>query len=259
MGDFLGGEPTLHPNLDALLDIVQDQDMRCNLSSNGTRVDLLEFLSKRYEKDFLKIGVSLQDTAVSAELHEYILSHRPVLKSLMERNGAIPAGCAVYADMAGIEYFLLFRDAVGPDDLEECMPFPAYHRRLSLLRKAHPGIRGVFCAGFIEDGALSGAQRPVRCPAGTTKLSMLPDGSVYPCYLLFRYPEFALGNILRDGFQRIWENPILRFFRTFSHDSCPEKDCSFSPSCHGGCPAHGYALCHDLTAPDPRCVFPLHH
>lgn len=36
------------------------------------------------------------------------------------------------------------------------------------------------------------------CPAGIQDFSIAPDGSVYSCHLLYRVPEFRLGNILTD-------------------------------------------------------------
>jgi radical SAM protein with 4Fe4S-binding SPASM domain len=63
-----------------------------------------------------------------------------------------------------------------------------------------------------------------------------------------------LGNILRDDFQEIWQHPILNFFRTFSGNKCPERQCVIFHSCHGGCPAMSYLAYHELDAPDPRCL-----
>ena len=252
--DFLGGEPTLHPYLVTLLKILRDGEMGCNLSTNGTGIEILRFLSKKFEKEFLRIGVSLHETRLSAELHDYIITHRPVLKSVMGRKIALAKACEAYAHQPGIEYFVLFRDAIGKDDLGECMPFHSYLRKLTHLKRAHPGLDGVFCTGFIENATRSRSSPSPRCPAGTTKLSMLPDGSVYPCYLFFRYPEFELGNVLEDGFRKVWESPILDFFRAPSPNPCPDTGCRLFPSCHGGCPAHAYAFSHDLAAPDPRCM-----
>ena len=237
-----------------LLEILRDGEMGCNLSTNGTGIEILRFLSKKFDKEFLRIGVSLHETRLSADLHDYIVTHRPVLKSVMGGKIALAKACEAYADLPGIEYFLLFRDAVGRGDLDECMPFQSYLKELTRLKQAHPGLDGVFCTGFIEKATRSRSSPSPRCPAGTRKLSMLPDGSAYPCYLFFRYPEFELGNVLKDGFRKVWKNPMLDFFRAPSPNRCPDTGCRLFPSCHGGCPAHAYAFYHDLTSPDPRCI-----
>jgi len=251
--DILGGEPTLHPGLMNLLDVIREQQMTCNLSSNGSNVGILHRLSARYKKEFLRVGISLNDSALSADLHEYIVRHHPVLKSVMTKTETIPNGCERYLGLAEIDYFILYMDAVDRQDLENSLPFDSFYRELGRLKKIYRGLEGVFCAGFIPNQADNYPLKSIRCPAGTAKLSILADGSVYPCYLLFRYPEFALGNILRDDFQKIWQSPILDFFRLFMENHCPDTGCTLFPACHGGCPAMSYIFYHDLDAPEPRC------
>jgi radical SAM protein with 4Fe4S-binding SPASM domain len=254
--DFLGGEPTLHPELAALLELVRDHRLTSNLSSNGRNVGALVALSTMFERDFLKIGISLQTDEVPADLHEYIMTHRPMLKSVVSRKVSLPRGGEPYVGLPGIEYFLLYRDAMDGSDLAECMPFDQYYRELTALMRARHGLDGVFCGGFLPGPESASPLSSVRCPAGTTKLSMLPDGSIYPCYLFFRYPEFRLGNGLVDRFEKIWRSPVLSHFRTFSHNLCPRTDCHLFSICHGGCPAASYMFYRDLAAPDPRCTGP---
>ncbi|MDP3988279.1 MAG: radical SAM protein [Candidatus Levybacteria bacterium] len=251
--DILGGEPTLHPGLVSLLDSIRKQQMICNLSSNGTNIAILQGLSARFEKEFLRVGISLNDSALSAALHEYIFRHRPALKSVLTNTATIPKSCEPYIGQAGIDYFILYMDVVDGRNLANSLPFDRFYGELGRLKKMHRGLDGVFCSGFIPDQAANYPLKSVRCPAGTAKLSILPDGSVYPCYLFFRYPEFALGNILRDDFQKIWQNPILDFFRSFTENHCPDTGCTLFSACHGGCPAMSYIFHHDLDAPDPRC------
>ena len=256
--DVLGGEPTLHPALIPLLDIVLMQGMKCNLSSNGTNIDLLNSLSERYNKEFLRIGISMNSRALSSELHEYIIRHRPVLKSVLTKKTTIPDGCELYIGMPGIEYFLLYMDVVGHHDLEHSMSFYSYYEKLTRMKRVYSGLEGVFCSGFLSPKQDHSMSQSARCPAGTAKLSILPDGSVYPCYLFYRYREFEIGNILRDDFQKIWQSPILNYFRTFSGNNCPQTDCTLFSTCHGGCPAISYIFYKDLDVSDPRCVYLAH-
>jgi radical SAM protein with 4Fe4S-binding SPASM domain len=259
--DILGGEPTLHPGLMSLLDIIRRQQMTCNLSSNGTNINILYGLSARYEKKFLRVGISLNDSALSVDLHSYIVRHRPALKSILTKTATIPQSCERYSGLAGIDYFILYMDVVNGKDLENSLPFASFSRELGRLKKIYRGLEGVFCAGFIPAKTDDYPLKSVRCPAGTAKLSILPDGSVYPCYLFFRFPEFALGNILRDDFQKMWQSPILDFFRSFTKNHCPDTGCTLFSACHGGCPAMSYIFYHDLDAPDPRCkrkILPQH-
>lgn len=251
--DILGGEPTLHPELLTLLDIIKASQMKSNLSTNGINVPLLNVLSERYDSKFLRIGISLNSREVSTDLHEYIVTHRPVLKSVATAQAAIPKSGEPYLHLPGIEYFLLYMDAANDKDLQDALPFYRFIKELTKLKKVHQGLDGVFCSGFIPRSGDDPSLKSVRCPAGTTKLSISVDGSVYPCYLFFRHEEFKLGNILTDNFGKIWQNSLLDYFRTFRGNTCRERNCPFAADCHGGCPAVSYTLQGSCDAPDPRC------
>ena len=148
----------------------------------------------------------------------------------------------------------IFRDPLSAADLDDCLSYPEFADRLSALRREYPVSEGVVCGGFVPRGAYGGLSRAERCPAGTTKLSVLPDGSVYPCYLLFGRPEFRLGNLVEEPLGSILASPQLAFFRTFPGNVCPRRGCGHHAACRGGCPAVSLLVCGDLAAPDPRCV-----
>ncbi|MFH1148726.1 MAG: radical SAM/SPASM domain-containing protein [Pseudomonadota bacterium] len=251
--DILGGEPTLHPGLIQLIDILKRYRMKSNISSNGTNTRLLNSLSERYDGESLRIGISVNSNELPGDLHEYIIRHRPILKSVWTAKTMIHGSCEKYIGLPGIEYFLLYMDTVDSHDLKSSMPFYDFYRELVRLKKVYPGLDGVYCSGFVPGKADCSVTQSVRCPAGTAKLSISPDGSVYPCYLFFRYKEFELGNILTDDFHKICKNPILNYFRTFNGNTCPRTECMLFASCRGGCPAVSYVFFKDLDAPDPRC------
>lgn len=253
--DILGGEPTLHPRFSELVEMVSAGKMRTTISTNGlNNVRLLEDVHRRYGNDRVRIGVSVNSGDIHPELHEYIVTFKPMVKSVYTKERKIPDAVQDYVSLPGDEYYLLFMDAVSPGDLKSCLPFYEFLREIGLLRRIHPGLSGVFCSGFIPDSSACPVLEYVRCPAGTTKLSMLPDGSVYPCYLFFRHREFELGNILADDFDLIWKSPKLNFFRSYTRNTCAHKGCELFSRCHGGCPAVSLLVNGKLSAPDPRCV-----
>ncbi|MBF0560375.1 MAG: radical SAM protein [Nitrospirae bacterium] len=251
--DILGGEPTLHPDIVRLIDIVMTSGLRLNLSTNGTNVAMLEHLSRTYNKDIMKIGISLNDSRTGKELHDYITRYRPVVKSIFKKKTG-SGHTNAYFGMPGITCYLLYMDTVSKQNLKDSVPFNDYYKQLYVLRNKHDNVEGVYCGGFIPDTERHPFLRDARCPAGATKLSILPDGSVYPCYLLFRHSEFRLGNILTDHFENIIENPILNQFREFHGIKCPDITCELFSKCHGGCPAISLLICNDIEAPDPRCM-----
>lgn len=251
--DILGGEPTLYPQIIRLVDIAAKSGMHAFLSSNGSNIGALESLSEEFSKELLTIGVSINSDTMSDELRDFILKCNPVLKGICTKSKPVPEAAYEFIN-AGIKYYMLFMDTLVVDDLKNCPAFHEFFNRLNAFKKRHENIEGVYCSGFIPDKDRQPVLADVRCPAGVTKLSVLPDGSIYPCYLFFRHAEFRLGNIITDSFETIWSNPILNFFRQFRTNNCPNISCEIFFSCHGGCPAISLLVHNDPGAPDPRCV-----
>ena len=248
--DIMGGEPTLFADLKAFIQEAGQRGFRMNISSNGSDPDLLAELSTMDHE--LTLGISINDKETFERLKAFMLKHRPVVKSLCTPS----LDQALVRDILALRpknYYLLYRDAMDPGDLTDTLPF---HRFLELWRNNYPGelVDLVFCSGFLPDAEQYPELEGVRCPAGTTKLGIMPDGSVYPCNLFFGNEGFRIGNILSDPFHRIWDHPVLSSFRSFSSNACAVTSCEVHASCHGGCPAHGLIHANDLSAPDPRCL-----
>ena len=252
--DMLGGEPSLHPDLMQLIGLIDHNGLKTTISTNGTNVNLLTAISETYPKKTVRIGVSLNSEKLSHDLHTYIITYKPIIKSVYSKQRPLLKSCEAFIGIPGIEFFLLYRDIMNQDDVKHGVPFYSFYHDILKLKKTLGNIDGVFCSGFIPDSNRYPELEFVRCPAGTTKLSLLPNGDIYPCYLFFQFTEFRLGNILVDDFSAIWQHPILTHFRTFNKNNCPKTSCSLFHSCHGGCPALSYIFYNTLNAPDPRCV-----
>jgi radical SAM protein with 4Fe4S-binding SPASM domain len=253
--DILGGEPTLHPGFREMMDMACRAHVKTTVSTNGLNdISVLRDLHKAHENDLFRIGVSINSKEVSRELYDYISVHSPMIKSVYIRSGWGVDTFRSFLELPESEFYLLFMDAVSSHDLKDSVPFYEYYDFVKDLKKTYPRINGVFCAGFVHDTIKYPSLQSARCPAGTTKLSVMPDGSVYPCYLFFRHREFRLGNLLTDDFSSIWNSSLLAFFRRFEGNACPETSCELFSSCHGGCPAVGLIISGDLAAPDPRCM-----
>jgi radical SAM protein with 4Fe4S-binding SPASM domain len=150
-------------------------------------------------------------------------------------------------------FFLLYRDALDPAQLAKTVPFDRF--RTFVQGRFDPAqVGAVSCSGFLPDYEHYPELLKARCPAGTTKLGIMPDGSVYPCNLFSGRQEFLLGNIFSDPFEDIWRHSSLAFFRTFTGNACPRTVCVLHARCHGGCPAHSYIHTGKRSAPEPRCV-----
>jgi radical SAM protein with 4Fe4S-binding SPASM domain len=252
--DILGGEPTLHPYFNQFVDILFNKDLKVYISSNGKNINILKNISEAHNSNKIKIGVSLNSNYVDERLHDYIIRYKPLLKTVCSKDTLIPEAIKKYLYLPDIEFYLIFMDILNKNDINNGLPFYEYIQKLHYLKNTYKYVNGVFCSGFIPDIKKYPILQYVRCPGGTTKLSLLPDGSVYPCYLFFRENKFKLGNIFSDDFKKIWEHPILDFFRTFKKNNCINTKCNLFSVCHGGCPAISFMISGSLNAPDPRCV-----
>jgi len=251
--DMLGGEPTLHPDLMSLVELASKKGFKISISSNGSNVPLLRELSKNFGRDRLTIGISLNDMPINDRLTEYIVNWKPLLKSVCSKSRLLPENAAHLLAKEGIDYYAIYMDAINLTDLSNCLPFPVYFNKLKEVSALYDNIREVYCSCFSTDSQNVSGLDSVRCPAGITKLSIMPDGSTYPCYLLFQRPEFMLGNILSDDLDRILRHPALSLLRNFEGNSCSNAECNFYSKCKGGCPAVSLMTYGNLKAPDPRC------
>lgn len=244
--DIIGGEPTLHAALADMIREAGERGYAVNMSSNGTNPEMLRGIA--ISCPAANLGVSINDREILSALSSLVRAHRVAVKTVYSDR----LDAAFLKEVLSLnpkKFYLIYRDAVEPEHLSETVPFPEF---LDAIRRMQPAPGTVYCSGFLPDSAFPELET-VRCPAGTTKLGILPDGSVYPCNLLFGRPELLLGNILVQSFADIWHHPSLDFFRFYSANCCPRRGCTLHSRCHGGCPAHGLFHAGNPAAADPRC------
>jgi radical SAM protein with 4Fe4S-binding SPASM domain len=248
--DIIGGEPTLHRDIVAMVRESEESGFGVNLSSNGTDLETMAQILRAAKST--TVGISINDRGTLECLREFIRKHGPVVKTVFSSN----LDHGMIADILALrpkKFYLLFRDAMRADELGSTVSFDLFIK--TIRKKFDPSmVDMVYCSGFLPDTGSCPALSGARCPAGTTKLGAMPDGSVYPCNLFFGIERFRLGNVLTDPFERIRNHPTLAFFRSFTKNDCPRTSCDLHARCHGGCPAHGLIHKNNLSAPDPRCV-----
>ncbi len=247
--DILGGEPTLHPDIVAFVHDALASGFLINISSNGSNLDVLEELAGMGPR--VTIGISINDRETLEQTGAFIQARGVVVKSLFHPD----MDRGIIRDILSLKpkkYYLIYRDALHRSALAATIPFPRFIEKVE--QQFAPEQTGtVFCSGFVPDQEGTPELARVRCPAGTTKLGVLPDGSVYPCNLFFGQEKFFLGNLLSGTFSDIWQHRTLAYFRKPVQNPCARTSCRLHARCHGGCPAHSFVLANDLAAPDPRC------
>jgi len=247
--DIIGGEPTVHPDIVSIVGEAVSKGFFVNVSSNGRDIGILEEISSIDDK--ITVGISINDRETLDRCASLIRKNIFVVKSIFNmemEQGLVKSILALKPK----KFYLIHRDAADRQDVQATIPFYQFidtvHRRYNVK-----DIGTVFCSGFLPETGSSSGLDHVRCPAGTTKLGIMPDGSVYPCNLFFGRRKFFLGNILTDPFNSIWRHSSLVHLRSYSGNRCTQKACKLHAQCHGGCPAQSLLICNDLAAPDPRC------
>jgi len=87
------------------------------------------------------------------------------------------------------------------------------------------------------------------CSAGNNALTIMPDGTVYPCRRL----PIPIGNVLEDGFYKIWYgSDLLWELRDPKNFKGKCRDCDLLTQCRG-CRAAAYFHSGDYMAEDPQC------
>ncbi|TSC54135.1 MAG: uncharacterized protein LiPW30_761 [Parcubacteria group bacterium LiPW_30] len=86
-------------------------------------------------------------------------------------------------------------------------------------------------------------------------ISVSPEGDVYPCNRFYGFDEYKYGNIVKDNFEKLLENPKRQYLlkRNASEiEKC--KQCSISRYCHGGCIHHALVHYGSFSSPDHLCI-----
>lgn len=87
------------------------------------------------------------------------------------------------------------------------------------------------------------------CSAGTNALTIMHDGTIYPCRRL----PIPIGNVLSDSFYKIWyTSDVLWNIRNINNIKGKCNNCDFIPVCRG-CRALAYAITGDYLGEDPQC------
>lgn len=87
------------------------------------------------------------------------------------------------------------------------------------------------------------------CSSGNNALTIMPDGTVYPCRRL----PIPIGNVLRDGFFKIWYgSDVLWRLRNPEELNAKCRECKLMIQCRG-CRAMAYFSSGDFMGEDPQC------
>lgn len=268
--DVMGGEPFLLPWLFKFVRTAISKGLSLNLSTNGSRPDLLQ----QYigiSPDKFNIGISLEGSTAGKHNRLTVsnnfgpalksikklvgLELNPIVKTVLDHNTAedIQNIVGLIREIGVRRYYIIHMDILSKEDLimKNAFDYNAFLGFYHKIQRENPDIavHRVNASCFNANSLPSGA----RCAGGIRKLSVMPDGEVFPCNLFHGTKGFRLGNIFSDSFKDIWSNQKLDLFRRRRENGCGIYTCKNRASCTGGCPAHGFYHYGDPDTADIRC------
>jgi len=99
---------------------------------------------------------------------------------------------------------------------------------------------------------LEGGSAIYRCTAGESLITVMPDGTLYPCRRL----PIPAGNVYQTSLQQIYDSDAMLAVRApREFHGC--EQCGFAPLCRGGLRCLAWAVHGRLDQADPGC--PLAH
>jgi radical SAM protein with 4Fe4S-binding SPASM domain len=266
-----GGEPLLHPDIVAILELAHELGLVPNVTTTGLALNprVLETMARCCGA----VALSLEDVGEGFALRrragfgffeaalKKLRDHgiRTVFQVTLSgenlpRLPAIVDYCLSVPDLYGV-IFLAHKpagrgegydtplSAVHPDELypwlREAFLRLSGHTKVGYDCCLTPGIAGIDLElGFSDQDLLEG------CSAGRTSVGISADLDVVPCTFLTHRP---LGNLGERSFLEIWHGPAAVAFRagldTLGDGRTACETCRLRGSCLGGCPEWDLVRC----------------
>ena len=228
--EFSGGEPLLHPGFKRILNRALDFYPLIAIITNGTLVtdELCDYFAQH--ADQLLFSVSLDGS--TEEIHDRIRGVKgafktttTAIKKLVSRGLRVRAGVTFsLSNVFDFENIILLSKDLGCWSLAFGPAFP-YGRGSTLDRNTsedrtleileYIGATTKKYAGFLsllEDHHIEMMNLVGNCGAAHRSVTIGPNGDIRPCPMMPTVGP-VLGNILREKYEDIFSNPIIRNFR----------------------------------------------
>lgn len=264
---FTGGEPTLREDLFELIAYGREKGLRMNLITNGRRCSSKDFVQKLVDAGLNSAQVSIEGP--DSETHDYIVGVPGAFEQTVQgiknlRETDIYTHCNTtickpnldklenlvdfHADELGLSYFsmnmVIYTGSAAKLREELQIKYSEIQEIVRRVKKRanKKGIQFVWYAPtpvcLFNPIAHGLGAKSCACCDGL--LSVDAEGGLLPCSS-FSEP---VGNLLKEGFEKVWYNRASQFWR--SKDFAPEgcKKCDKFEYCYGACPlywdVHGF-------------------
>src|SRR5262245_12533428 len=274
-----GGEPTLHPDLEAIVAGATHASLYSHLVTAGTSLER-DALAALARAGLRSVQLSIQDAEAAASdaiagtacfdaklafaaavcelglpltinvvLHRHNLARVAGIVALAQRLGAsrLELANAQYQGWA-----LRNRAALLPTRTQ----LDTAAAEVARLRRETSGLEILFVLPDYH------RDRPKPCMGGWGRQSLVvaPDGRVLPCHGAAELPGLEFWRVPQGSLAECWSDaPGMNAFRGEAWMPAPCRDCPERARDFGGCRCQAFALTGDASATDPACsLAPAH-
>jgi radical SAM protein with 4Fe4S-binding SPASM domain len=255
---FTGGEPTLREDLPDLLIYAQNKGAVTGLVTNGRRLKDKSYVDKLEKAGLDFVQVTLESH--KAQIHDLMTASKGSFKetvagianavlskiyvttntTLSKYNAAEFLETIDFIKKLGVDGFgcnsLIYSGKASEISEEFALPTETLNKLLPKIRdKANQlGLKFLWYTPtqYCRFDPVKLGLGVKSCSAANINMCIAPNGDVYPCQSYFE----SLGNILKDDWAKIWNNPLSVKIRNREYVEPKCKDCPQLQICGGGCP-----------------------
>ena len=263
-----GGEPTLFTSLYELIKYIKkvtDDDVRINMFTNGSN----PFYGTK-ESTFYKVIKEINELTISCDNitdnnHRRIGFSREIFfknVAWLKTNGFDDkVGINSVYSRDNLETIKKVRDFANENNLKFSfalnLPQKISDKKFMPYLKEYKDC--LYNNVFGKDNKTDDKEIPIalKCSAAATVFSIDSQGNCFPCQN-FHFPEFKLGNLLENSFEKIYFSKPAKQIRNHTvYDTKICKDCNIKYVCSSGCIADTYKL-HKSITEYPRIMCPYY-
>lgn len=274
-----GGEPSLHPDLPAIVAGASNAKLFVHLVTAGTTLERAE-IARLAKSGLRSVQLSIQGAnadvsdaiagvtafekkcefardvrSLDLPLTLNVVLHRENLHQIEALVALATSLGANRLELANTQYYgwaLRNRSALLPTREQLEIASQAVKR----ARRAHPELEILFVLpDYFSD-------RPKPCMGGWGRKSAVvaPDGQVLPCHAAAQLPNLEFWRFPERDFAMCWNDaPGMQAYRGEGWMPEPCRSCPERAKDFGGCRCQAFALTSDASATDPACALSPDH
>jgi pyrroloquinoline quinone biosynthesis protein E len=278
---FSGGEPTIRPDLEALVAEATAAGLYTNLITSGVLCDRarlerlaaagLEHVQLSFQDSTGEVGDRIGGYAgghdkklafaqmvrdAGLPLTANFVVHRQNLHHLDEMIAMAAAVGARRVEIANVQYYgwaLKNRAALMPGREQ-------LDAMVETIQAARIRLAGILTIDFVVPDYY--ASRPKSCMGGWGRrfLNISPSGKVLPCHAAESITDLRFDNVRQRSLAEIWQtSDAFRAFRGTDWMPEPCRSCERKEIDWGGCRCQAFAITGDAARADPACALSEDH